>query len=247
MRWILVALALLLAPVQAFAVISYDAESEGTGTTTLSWTHTPVGTPRGVLVFCMVATISTDVFSGATYGGTAMTAVGSAADSSGEVGFTEAYFLGASIPTGAQTAVCTVSSGTNTKHGVAFTFTNNNASDMETAGADFCTVSADVDDPSCTIASQTSPTMAAAAMHSGQNAEASTTAGSGFTIRHSNDYGTSTTASETMTTQQSSGTVTAAFVTAASDDVAMVGVAIKQITADPEPSGHRPAAVRWID
>lgn len=218
------------------ATIAFDAASEGTGTTTLSWSHVPAGTPRGVFVFCMANTAATDVFSGATYGGTAMTQINNAGDALGEPGFTEAYFLGASIPTGTQTVVCTISSGTTAKHGVAITVTA--ASNTQTAGTASCTVAVDTDDPSCSITGITGASYAAAAMHNGQNAEASTTAGSGFTISHSYDYGTQTTASERRTAQLGSGNQTVGFITAAADDVAMVAVAIEQTTPDP-PSGKK--------
>ncbi|MBI4479429.1 MAG: hypothetical protein HY651_05360 [Acidobacteria bacterium] len=236
---LITSLFLLAAPCRA--VIVFDASSEGTGTTSLSWTHAPVGTPKGVIVFCMNNTNS-DVFSGATYGGTTMSQINSATDGAGEPGFTEAYFLGASIPSGSQTVVCTVSSGSTAKHGVAYTVTA--ASDTQTAGTGSCTVSADADDPSCSITSVAGASYAAAAMHSGQNAEGSTTAGPGFTIGPSNDYGTQTTGSERMTSQQSSGNVTVQFITAASDDVALVGVAIQQTVAD---AGHPPRRAMNID
>ena len=75
----LLTLALFLLSLQpAWAVIVFDAADEGNGTTSLSWTHTPSGTPAGVFVFCMDAGASTDVFSGATYDGEAMTQIANA-------------------------------------------------------------------------------------------------------------------------------------------------------------------------
>lgn len=86
--------------------VAFDANSAIAFTTTdpQTFTHTPVGTPKGVLVFCLAASAS-DLFSGVTYGGVSMTAVsgGAAVDTAGEVLYTKAYFLGSSIPTGAQT------------------------------------------------------------------------------------------------------------------------------------------------
>lgn len=96
--------------------VAYDTFSDsisGTGTeefttatSPVTWTHTPVGTPRGVLIFAIQRGSSTDEFTGAiTYGGQALTAVtgGRAIDTGGETGATKAYFLGTGIPSGAQT------------------------------------------------------------------------------------------------------------------------------------------------
>jgi hypothetical protein len=68
------------------------------------FTHTPVGTPRGVLVLISNQTAtSTDVVVGVTYGGVAMTRIRSNVDTTTEPGRVYIYFLGSSIPTGAQT------------------------------------------------------------------------------------------------------------------------------------------------
>jgi len=211
------------------AEISFDAASEGTGTSALSWTHTPVGAPKGVFVFCINNTVSTDVFSGATYGGVAMTQKASAADTSGEPGFTEGYFLGASIPTGAQTVACTVSTGSTAKWGVAITVTA--ASDTQPAGTGACSVSNNVANPSCSITGISGASYGAAGHFSGQANESSITAGSGMTKGPGNDFGSMVTASEYSTAQQGSGNMTIGF-TVATDDVAMVAIAVEQTTPD---------------
>ena len=229
MRLLAILACFLLQAVPCWAVIAFDAATEGTGTTALTWTHVPVGTPKGVFLFCMNNT-NADVFSGATYGGTAMTQINNATDGTGEPGFAEGYFLGASIPTGNQAVVCTVSTGSTAKHGVVITVTA--ASNTQLAGTGSGTVAVDTDDPSVTITGIAGASYGAAGMHSGQNTEGSTTAGTGMTIGPSNDYGTQTTASERRTTQQASGNMAIQFITAASDDVAMVGIAIEQTVPD---------------
>jgi hypothetical protein len=220
-------------PVAAAPVSSnivFDASSEGTGTSTLSWTHTPVGTPRGVILFCVNTGSATDVFTGATYGGVSMTQLNSASDSLGEAGFTEGYFLGASIPTGAQTAACSVLSGIQAKWGVAFSVTAD--TNTQTAGTISCIAEsgagAGIDDPSCTVSTITGASWAAAALYSGQTAAASTSAGSGFTLSQANEFGSFSSASEYATAQKSSGDWTAVFTTAGADDVAMVAIAIEE-------------------
>lgn len=203
--------------------IQFDADSEGTGDVNpVSWTHTPVGTPRGIVVFIMNNN-DNDVISGCTYGGTSMTQIGNAADATGEPGFTEAYFLGSSVPTGAQTVSCTVTAGTNSKHGVAMSFTANG--DTQVTGT-YCTVLDDIQSPSCTVTGTSETLIAVAATHSGYNAVTDMTAGSGYTEVHDHDYGLQTTSTIRLTTP-ASGNPTPAFSTAGINDVAMVGLAIK--------------------
>lgn len=91
----------------------YDTVSESHTSTTgsvsvasFSWTHTPIGTARGVVVF--VNTIgSADLSTSVTYGGVAMSRVANstASDTATEPGTVTAWFLGSSIPTGSQTVV----------------------------------------------------------------------------------------------------------------------------------------------
>jgi|GEM_PF-2898654 len=92
--------------------ISFDAFTVGTnGTGNLSFVHVPNGTPRGALCHITQFGSEADQVSGVTYGGTAMTEVAGspALQVGGEVDATYAYFLGSSVPTGAQTVTATVS------------------------------------------------------------------------------------------------------------------------------------------
>lgn len=87
--------------------VAFDATStlaNGTGDPR-SWTHTPSGTPRGVLVIA-VADSGTDRAPTATYGGVSMTECTDSpaiAPAAGDDQVVYAFFLGSSIPTGAQT------------------------------------------------------------------------------------------------------------------------------------------------
>lgn len=121
--------------------VAHDTASEShTGTTgsaseaSFSWTHTPVGTPRGVLVLVFNLSSSTDTVSSVTYGGTALTAVtgGRAVDTAGEAGSCKAYLLGASVPTGAQSVVVNRTNNADVMYAVAITVTA--AADTETKG-----------------------------------------------------------------------------------------------------------------
>lgn len=92
---------------QAHAAIAHDAATEShTGTTgntssaSFTFSHNPVGTPRGILVF--VYTISaTKKVTGVTYDGEAMTEVsgGAAVDTATEPGRVDTFFLGTGVNT----------------------------------------------------------------------------------------------------------------------------------------------------
>lgn len=119
---------------------TFDASSNPGSETTLdiSWTHTPVGVPRGVIVQIVQNVGTTDEVTGVTYGGVAMArvAAGTVFHTTGaEDGAVYTYFLGSSIPTGARTvlvsvdgtgsdktaACCTVTAPGNTEAGPAGT------------------------------------------------------------------------------------------------------------------------------
>src|SRR3990167_10719274 len=96
---LVIVLTMLLA-VNSWATIAFDASSETTGTTSLSWTHTPVGTPRGVFVGVSATVDLSDVVSACTYGPVSMSRVAIATRDGFEDGTVYAFFLGSSIPTG---------------------------------------------------------------------------------------------------------------------------------------------------
>ena len=228
MKRLLFLIALLLGAVSARAAITFDFASEGTGTTTFTWSHAGGANIEGGIVACICEGCTADVFSGAKWGASAMTAVpsGQAIDGTGEPGEVEVYWIGSSVPSGTQTIECTVASGTDPKHAIAIGVQA--AGDVQLAGT-ACTVTADATDPSCTVSTITGARFGFAFLFSGLNTEAAT-AGAGFTLGPSHDFGTKSTASEYETTQ-GTGNLTAAF-TAAVDDVAMVGLALEQVTPD---------------
>ena len=114
--------------------IAHDASNAGaTGTGTLSWTHTPSGTPRGVWVGIGQNQASGDQVTSVTYGGVAMTRVTMVLGAFAETMTTYAYFLGASIPTGAQTVTVLVGGAAN-KRAVSSTFTAAQDTEVHTFG-----------------------------------------------------------------------------------------------------------------
>lgn len=86
--------------------VAFDAvsTSDRTGTSDPhTFTHTPSGTPRGILLaFAQDPATSSDIDT-ITYGGVSMSRVVDASDTADEPGMAEVWFLGSSIPTGAQT------------------------------------------------------------------------------------------------------------------------------------------------
>jgi hypothetical protein len=87
--------------------IALDKSTLSTLLSSISFTHTPVGTPRGVIVLYSCES-STDTATAVTYGGNSLTQVGSTITGTGNVSI---WFLGSSIPTGAQTVAVTNSKG----------------------------------------------------------------------------------------------------------------------------------------
>ena len=89
--------------------VAFDFGSESyTGATTgsvseasFTWSHNPVGTPRGVLIFVITMLNATQHVTSVTYDGVDVPAVsgGAAVDSASEPGRCDVFFLGSSVPT----------------------------------------------------------------------------------------------------------------------------------------------------
>lgn len=93
----------------------FDAVSRllRTGTTDpATWTHTPVGTPKGVFIVCMNYQSDTNHVSSMTYGGVSATQAMVLPRASSANGCMTVYYLGSGIPTGAQTVSVDLSSAT---------------------------------------------------------------------------------------------------------------------------------------
>lgn len=106
--------------------VAFDARTNIAQTTsTLTTTHTPVGTPRGAIVYVVQTGGNTDEVTGATYGGVAMTQLsGSPALTAGPpTRAVYAFFLGASIPAGAQTVTVNVNATGSNKFATVATVT----------------------------------------------------------------------------------------------------------------------------
>lgn len=167
--------------------VAYDAASNvGTEAQSPSWTHTPTGTPRGVIVWVDTEFVSTDQVTSVTYGGTSMTEVTGSPllKSSGEVAATHCFFLGTSVPTGAQT-VSVTGTGQN-KWGRCITVTadaDTEIQDTDTDQSDSATASA----VALTLGGNSS--FVAAGGVSGQPVVGSVSPATGWTSRDEYDFG----------------------------------------------------------
>lgn len=133
-----------------------------------SWTHTPTGTPRGVIVFCVAdAPLSSLTFDSVTYAGLALEQGTPANLVGGESGQAQFFFLGAGLPTGAQTVLVNT---TGTGQIVLAAVTLTAGDDLEIVDSDLTINSISQADPSVTLQIGTRTSFAAIAFFSGQNA-----------------------------------------------------------------------------
>ena len=205
--------------------IAYDAASAATpGTGNLSWTHTPVGTPRGVMVFIVQDGSTSDQVSSVTYGGDAMTEVCFAANT-GTAGYVYGYWLGTSIPTGAQTVAVTVSGATAKAAGCI----------TVTAAADLVVDDApdgdlgSVADPSIDVTVATGRVAyIAGALHSAESTPTDLTPASGFTQVTEYDFGFQVGSIIRRDATDTAGTVSVAWTDAVAENSAACAIALRE-------------------
>lgn len=203
-----------------------------------TWTHTPVGTPRGVVVFIQQTGTASDFVNGTvSYGGVAMTRVptnGFAVDSAIEVASIYAYFLGSGIPTGAQTVSIDHDTGIfGTKHAISVTLTASSDTEIVASGK----LENDAANPSIALDSGARTAIKLFNLYSGRDALANITNTAGMTRIAASKYAagnfcyvygyrtTPGTGSETVVQ------------TADSDDVAMIGIAVAEVAATTATAG----------
>ena len=224
---LLLVLALLLVAGPALAAPAFDAASEATaGTGNLSWTHTPSGTPRGVKVYVSQDAAFSDQVSSVTYGGVGMTRIEFAARDGTEDGAVYLYFLGASIPTGAQTVSVTVSdAATKTAHAVTAT------ASADTAVEDSSQTTGDAADPSLDVTTAGGlTTFCTSGAFSGVGAPSNLLEDTDMTRMNSHDFGVTITAWDRITTNPTGGTVNFSW-TAVSNNFAIAAACIKEQAA----------------
>ncbi|KKM87201.1 hypothetical protein LCGC14_1271330 [marine sediment metagenome] len=114
--------------------IAYDAASSSAiGTGNLTWDHTPVGTPKGVLVFVLAADNGLDEVTGVTYGGETLVevALSPLLKTTTVPLAAHAYFLGSGIPSGVQEVVVTVSNSDSDRRALCYTVTSSQDSEVQ--------------------------------------------------------------------------------------------------------------------
>ena len=183
----LVALILCFAlPLSASATVAFDAYSENIGSGDQSFTHTPVGTPRAVIIYTATGG-SSDVTS-VSYGGVALTQMTDSPNNhtTGEPQNITGWFLGTSIPTGAQTVLLDAGAATR----IVYVVTLTGAADTEIVDVDATIKSDSRADPSVTLSLGGRSSFVSIAFGTGQDASTGTTPFSGWTVRDETDLGT---------------------------------------------------------
>lgn len=209
--------------------IAYDAASNvAAGTGNLSWTHTPVGTPRGVLVLIAQNVGTTDEVTGVTYGGVAMREVQGSPllhTAGSEDGALYGYFLGTGIPTGAQTVAVTVS-GSSSKRAVCYSVTA--STDVEVEATTTKDASSGTN-PFMAIATSTGvTTFIAGVIHSGIGAVSSIAAAAGYTDVLEHDYGSQCASWTRRTSNLGGGSTNISWTCGTSEEYGILGVALRE-------------------
>ena len=203
---------------------SHTGTTGSTNQTSFSWTHVQSGTPQGVLVF--VHTISASNFiTSVTYGGIALTRIDGAVaiDAVTEPGRTDLFFLGSGLGTGNQTITVTRTNNATIMYASAATVTA--AADVNVTGIQIeennqalAPVAVDDGTPGANSVRY------AAAYYGGASPAP---AGTGSTLLTSIDLGAFGNSMVRETTA-GQGARNVGF-TAASDDVAVVYVAVREL------------------
>lgn len=97
--------------------------SPASQTTSFSFTHTPVGTVRAVIIGVIQDVGATDEITSVTYGGVTVSRVAAAFKATGETGAAYVYHLGTGIPTGPQTVAVNVNGTASNKRVVVWALT----------------------------------------------------------------------------------------------------------------------------
>jgi len=189
--------------------------------------HTPAGTPRGVVAFCWSLNSGTDnSFDGAvTYGGVAMARPtnGFAGDVTAEPISVAQYFLGSGVPTGTQTLSVAHTAAASPKYIAAVTLTA--AANLEVLDSD--AVGSTGTNPQLTLDSGAVTAIRLIACAHGASNVGDLTVISGTTSMVTADAGARVLVSGRQTTP-GSGSTTVGW-TALSEDRAIVGMAIAEV------------------
>ena len=208
--------------------VAFDAFSSGLGFgDPLTYTHTPVGTPRGAIVSDHGH--GTGGPTTVTYGGVAMTALPSSplnAKGTGENTMAAGWHLGASLPTGAQTVSLGGNGGVLDSGCVTLTA----AADTEVED-DLSYESDSTDNPTGTLTLGGNDCFCGIMWRSGENAVGSVAPGSGWTQRFESDIGSQTTGYYTYDTVASTNVDVSGSLTQTADDLSAIAWAVTEVAA----------------
>jgi hypothetical protein len=223
--------ALLCVPSAVQAAPAYDTITAcaSANTNPLVCTHTPVGTPRAILVYIIQSGDGVDQVGACTYGGTAMTEVtGSPVlKTTGEAAATYAYFLGASVATGAQDVSCSATTNDPKRMRIV---SITGAADMEVVDSDSAAFNSDsATDPTATLSLSGRTSFASIGFFSGGDSTAAYTQFAGWTARDETDPGVSGLGVYTYDTVSTADV--SAGVTQTTEDIVGIAVAVAETGA----------------
>lgn len=206
--------------------VTFDAVTEDVGAgDPRNFTHTPVGTPRAVVLIVVHNASSADIMVGATYGGVAMTRVRTDADTAGEPGRSYIYFLGSSIPTGAQTVSEDRTGAVATAVSYCVTFT----ASADTEVIDHDGTNGDIANPQVTLQFGGREAVTVGGIHSGLNLPANLAELGDQTRMGDHDWGNQIVVASRLTTAQTSDDTFG--YTGAAEDTALSVAAIAEVVA----------------
>lgn len=212
--------------------IAFDSSgTPASGTGDFSFTHTPVGTPRAVIIGVVQNVGSTDEVISVSYGGVSLARVGAVFHTTGETGAVYLYFLGANIPTGAQTVIVDVNGTGSSKRVTVWALTA--AANTEVVDSDTTINSDSQANPSVTLSLGGRSCWCGIEFFSGQDAATGITPLTSWTGTLEQDFGSQTGGSYRYNTIGTAD-VTAGW-TQTAEDAAMVAVAIGEITQTQAP------------
>ena len=203
-----------------------NLSNASTTTGDVSFTHTPIGTPAGVVVVVLNGDTAGAPCTGVTYAGMAMTSLGTFVDTS-EAGSVSIWYLTGAIdiPTGPQTVVlqgCTADG----KFATCSTVTS---STNRTALAGSAGRNHIIGAHTISIVT-TADAMLYGGIHSGQAAISGVSPASGFTNQNINDWGVKVALTSRSSAIMAAGTITYGS-TAGSDDNCLAVVALGEGSA----------------
>jgi len=209
--------------------VAHDAATLiGTGTGTIEGTHTPSGTPRGVVV-AIVQDGSAEEVTAVTYGGVALTKQVFKGQATAEAGSAQFWFLGSGVPTGAQTVKVTVS-GSNTRAVTCMTLTGSEDLAVAATGS---TAAESATNPSVSLETGNLETVAYGATFSGEQASG-VGVGAGLTQLTEGQLTTVSTTYNTLRRTENPTANTTVSWTYSNDEAASVGIAVKEASKEPE-------------